>query len=502
MRSRRGSLRLRVAGVVGVSMVAFLAVVAFGLHRFVHDRLFASAEREARAGLMNAGFRLSAGATPYDLMTVQPGETYVQVLANGQQAVLPPVGSVQGVQVLTTLPANESTDGGGDQTDAGGDGVSTGQSSFNAAVPLTDSGIVSQFVDIDDADVVVERTEIKGVPLLMAKLVRTDGAGNSVTLISAASLAETERTLATIRTTSWFAVPLLALALALLAWYLVGRALRPVERMRDEADRISHGTLHRRLSVAPGSVDELGRLARTMNAMLDRLERSQHRQRQFVSDASHELRSPLATARALLEVDSSAETHSAALLQVDRISSLVDDLLALARLDEIGPVDAEVDLDEVVLAAAADQRDQHHDRGIEIDLRGVGPARLIADPYSVRRLVSNLVDNACRHASSRVELAVRVEAGDGGGSRAVLLVDDDGPGIPPDQRARVFERFARLDEGRARDEGGVGIGLALVRSVALAHGGDVRIEDAPIGGARISVMVPMRPTRHPAAAEG
>jgi signal transduction histidine kinase len=249
--------------------------------------------------------------------------------------------------------------------------------------------------------------------------------------------------------------------------------------------------LHRRVA-EPTSGDEVARLAHTMNAMLNRLDGAAERQRQFVSDASHELRSPLATIRTKVEVadlhpegaDWEAVGHTV-LTEIDRLDDLVGDLLQMARLDETGGTLAtrhDVDLDEVAGAEV------NRLRGLEVavDDSGVSAARVQGDGAALGRLVRNLADNAARHASSRVGIRVGIEGGE-----AVLRVDDDGPGVPVADRERVFERFTRLDESPVRGAGGGGLGLALVRAVALAHGGTVRVVDSPLGGARFEARLPV-----------
>jgi signal transduction histidine kinase len=285
-------------------------------------------------------------------------------------------------------------------------------------------------------------------------------------------------------------VPLLVLLVAFAVWYFAGRALRPVELIRLQAASITGSTIHRRVP-EPGTDDEVGRLAHTMNAMLDRLELSSQRQRQFVSDASHELRSPLASIRANLEValrNSDRADWPAvarrALAEDQRMEDTVSELLELARLDETQgdePLTSlpEIDLDELVL----DETLQPHT--VSVDATRVSAGRVHGRRDQLARLVRNLVDNASRHARSRVDLSLQSIDG-----IVTLMVDDDGPGIAPDDRDRVFERFTRLDDGRARDAGGLGIGLAIVKAVAEQHGGTVTIDDAPIGGARFVVHLP------------
>jgi signal transduction histidine kinase len=312
----------------------------------------------------------------------------------------------------------------------------------------------------------------------------------SITLVAQQSLAEVNTTVDNLTTLMYFVVPLLVLLVAFAVWWFAGRALRPVEAIRAEAAAITGATMYRRVP-EPGTDDEVGRLAHTMNAMLDRLEQSSQRQRQFVSDASHELRSPLASIRANLEV---ALRNSAradwpavarrALAEDQRMEDTVAELLELARLDELEGdtrLDTlpEVDVDELVL----DETVQPH--RVPVDVTKVSGGRVHGRREQLARMVRNLVDNAARHATSRVELTLRVHE-----DIVELVVDDDGPGVPLEDRGRVFARFTRLDDGRARDAGGLGIGLAIVQAVVEQHGGTVVVEDAPIGGARFAVRLP------------
>jgi signal transduction histidine kinase len=285
-------------------------------------------------------------------------------------------------------------------------------------------------------------------------------------------------------------LPALLAVVAATTWRLVGRALAPVDAIRVQVDAISAAALDRRVP-EPSASDEVGRLAATMNRMLDRLEQAQHRERRFVADASHELRSPIAAIRQHAEValnhpelgDGLAGVAHAESL---RLQSLVDDLLVLAQADEHrSPLRRRpVDVDDLVLAEAHRLRDAGT---VEVDARGVSAARVNGDLAALRRMVRNLVDNAVRHASTRVELCLYERDG-----WAVLHVDDDGPGIPVADRSRVFERFVRLDDARVGVDGGTGgLGLAIVAEIAAAHDGNVQIGDAPAGGARATVRLPL-----------
>jgi signal transduction histidine kinase len=284
------------------------------------------------------------------------------------------------------------------------------------------------------------------------------------------------------------AVPAAALLVAAVTWVVVGRSLRPVERIRADVEQIGAGDPARRVDV-PAGRDEVARLAETMNRMLDRLAQARAAQQRFVSDASHELRSPVAAIRQHAQVAQlhPGSTSLAALADVveaegSRLDDLVRDLLLLARVDEHGPgVRTEVDLDDVLLAEGARLRTL----GVTVDATGVGPARVLADPALTARAVRNVVENARRHARSTVALGLHDD-----GATATLRVDDDGPGIPPEDRERVLRRFERREDARDRDSGGTGLGLAIVAEAARAGGGTVRIGEAPLGGARVEIRLP------------
>ncbi|MFF4366809.1 ATP-binding protein [Streptomyces sp. NPDC001594] len=288
--------------------------------------------------------------------------------------------------------------------------------------------------------------------------------------------------------------PLLLALVALVTWRVTGRALRPVEAIRAEVAEISDRDLHRRVPVPPTG-DEVARLARTMNTTLDRLESSGIRQRQFIADASHELRSPLTVLRTQLEVALAVrdpelwpELISGALEDTDRLERLCSDLLLLARLDAAQPA-ASVRLDLGALV-----RDAVEARlGDRVPVRVHAPDGVVVEGSELwlNRVVTNLLDNAQRFASGRVELALRT-SGPPQARTAVLEVRDDGPGIPSADRERVFERFTRLDDARSRDHGGAGLGLAIARDLAAHHGGTLTAEPSA-AGARLVLRLPALP---------
>ena len=297
-----------------------------------------------------------------------------------------------------------------------------------------------------------------------------------------------------------FGVPTMVALLALVGWLLVGRALRPVDVIRRQAAAIPGTDLQQRLDV-PASDDELGRLAETFNDLLDRIAIAADRQRRFVADAAHELRTPLATLRARLEIDlrhppegvsdaQIADARQLSLQQVTRLAALVDDLLQLARLDANPRLHRRpVDLDDLAWETVREAREEG---APHLDTTGISPVRVLGDPIALHRVMRNLVRNAVRHADRTVTVRLTRGAPAGTDGVAILVIADDGPGIPVAERERVFERFVRLDEGRARDAGGSGLGLAIVADIVTAHGGRVRIEDNN-PGAKISVELPALP---------
>jgi signal transduction histidine kinase len=283
--------------------------------------------------------------------------------------------------------------------------------------------------------------------------------------------------------------PILLLFVAATSYWLTGRALAPVEAMRRRVAGITATDRTARVPVPP-SGDEVAQLATTMNAMLDRLADAAEAQHRFVADASHELRSPLATIRAAHEiavihpgVTDWSVVNTDVLAEVERLERLVDDLLFLARSDEHGPRSQpeEVDLDDLVSAEVGRLR---RTSGLEIAAQET-PVRVVGDRHQLARALRNLTDNAVRHSAARLELRVGRQGAD-----AIVDVIDDGPGIPPAERARIFERFVRLDPSRQRGDGGTGLGLAIAREIVLAHGGELTVVDRD-GGAHLQLRVPL-----------
>lgn len=314
-------------------------------------------------------------------------------------------------------------------------------------------------------------------PFRVAALaVRTPG-GQPATVYAGSSLETAHSAVADARQAMLIGLPPLLTVVALVTWLVTRRALRPVEAIRRQLAEIVDGDLSRRVP-EPGSRDEIGRLASTTNATLAALEESTERQRRFIADAAHELRSPIASLRTQLEV---AQAHPE-LLELDgligdtiRLEHLAADLLLLARLD----AGEQPRADRVDLTVLVREELEHRVRD-RVAVQIATPEQAVAVTGSrtqLARVLGNLVDNAQRHAASTVRVAVDRDA-DG---RAVLSVTDDGPGVPPAERDRIFQRFVRLDDARSRDEGGAGLGLAIVRDVVERHGGTIRVTDGAPG---------------------
>jgi signal transduction histidine kinase len=307
--------------------------------------------------------------------------------------------------------------------------------------------------------------------------------GRDIVVYAAQPLEQVHDAVETVFRLAMVGIPLLVLITGTVTYLAAGRALRPVEAIRARVATTRDPSV--RVPVPPAR-DEVGRLAETVNEMLARLQAGQAVQRRFVADASHELRSPLATIATGLELlsrgDADRDTVTALRGETERLSRLVDALLLLARADESGlhPRFEDVDLDEVAEA------ERLRPAGRIVPRIEAAPVRVVGDRGQLAQVVRNLVDNACRHARSTVVVSVR-----SGNGLAELDVADDGPGVPPHQRTRVFERFVRLDDARARADGGAGLGLAIVAEVVAAHGGTVDVVGGPLGGALFRVRLPL-----------
>ena len=331
-----------------------------------------------------------------------------------------------------------------------------------------------------------------GIPYLM-RVVAVPASGGEIVL-SGAAYTQVRDSMRTLTGALLVGTPLLLLLLAGVTWLVVGSTLRPISALRRGAQVITATGVTRELPV-PEARDEVRVLAVTLNDMLTRLDAAQQRQRRLDSDTAHELRSPIASIRAQLEValdhpeqQDWPQTAQDVLADTLRLASLAEDLLVLARLDEYQPratAGKPVDL----AALVTEEVERSAGGRVPVTARTGGPCVVIGDADGLRRLLRNLIDNALRYAKSKVEVAAHRED-----SEAVLTVSDDGPGIPEADRERAFDRFVRLDDARSRDEtqaGGAGLGLAIVRAIARTHDGSAYLEDST-PGLRAVVRIPVQ----------
>jgi signal transduction histidine kinase len=307
----------------------------------------------------------------------------------------------------------------------------------------------------------------------------------------------------TVRIVTWLLLVAMPLLLGVVGWsvhFLVGRSLRQVDRIRTQVSRIDAGRLSARVHV-PGTGDELQALAATMNSMLDRIEAADQRQRQFVSDASHELRGPITTLRTGLDIsgsDASGATwrgmQPILAEETQRLQALVEDLLTLSKADDQGvPLRREeIDLDDV-LATELRRLTATSGHRITADLV---PAKIAGDPVRLSQAFRNVLDNADRHAAGTiaVKLSATVQT-------VIVTIDDDGPPVPVVDREKIFGRFVRLDESRSRQQGGSGLGLAITRGIVEAHHGRVTATETAHGWCRFEFIFPplTRPAIEPPA---
>ncbi|MCU1427904.1 MAG: Signal transduction histidine kinase [Actinomycetia bacterium] len=324
--------------------------------------------------------------------------------------------------------------------------------------------------------------------------------GRRLTVYAAASLRSVDKSVGALRASFFVGLPVLLLVVGATAWAAISRALHPVESIRRQVADITGRDLGRRVP-EPRADDEIGRLAHTMNEMLARLDAFTERQRQFVADASHDLQSPLAASRAELEVALAhpgntdwAAVARAVLDEHDRLERMVHDLLFLAQVQEGALTVASLPIDFDDLVRDEVERMRLRSR-VPIEIGELVPVEVRGSAEQLGRVLRNLLDNAQRHAATRVVVELHSTPG------AELIVADDGEGVPADQRERIFERFGRADASRTPASSGAGLGLAIARALVEAHGGQVVLADAP-RGARFVVHLPIATVTQPAGHAG
>ncbi|WP_280381710.1 sensor histidine kinase [Nocardia wallacei] len=452
--------------VVAVGLVAAGAVVLAVLRHNLVDSAGVQAEMTAR----EVEAQLARGADPAALKLPDADSQPVQVIsADGR--VLAADDDLRGQPPMADFAASGKDEDDDDEDDD--DEVRPASAPAEQPVQFRDMRLPIADDDTGSHD------------FRVAALTTTTPAGQQVTIYSGASLATADKAVAGARNAMLLGLPLLLALVGGVAWLVTRRALRPVEAIRAELAEIMGGDLSRRVP-EPNSRDEIARLAETTNTTLAALEQSSERQRRFVADAAHELRSPIASLRTQLEV-AQAHPHlfdmDGLIADTVRIEHLAADLLLLARLDA-----GELPRREPVDLAAAVRDELDHRAGDRHPVRIEVPAEpvtVLGSRTQLGRVLTNLVDNAQRHAAGVVRVTLERTA-----DAVVLAVADDGPGVPVPDRENIFRRFVRLDDARSRDEGGAGLGLAIVRDVVHRHEGEIRVDDSDEGGARFVVTLP------------
>ncbi len=370
--------------------------------------------------------------------------------------------------------------------------IVSGSVTADRLTPLVTPDELRQALAGESVVVPGSRSGLAGRLQVAAVAARPEGGnGAAYSVVAAAPTADIEQSARTLRWLLLAIFPLLLAALALIAWRVIGAALAPVEALRRGAERIDESSSDTERLPVPPTDDEVSALAMTLNAMLDRIATARRKQRAFVADAAHELRSPLASMRTQLEVaqrlGEGGDVPADVLPDVERLSAVVNDLLLLARADDAAAATGRRDVTVDVAATLVQVHGRYPAARVPVRVApGLSSRRLDArvdEPDLLRALV-NLVDNAVRHARGAVVLDAKAV-----GHRVEVSVTDDGGGIPVADRERVFDRFTRLDEARDRDSGGTGLGLPITRALVRRWGGDVRLEDAG-PGVRAVVTLP------------
>ncbi|WP_406384030.1 ATP-binding protein [Streptomyces sp. NBC_01618] len=479
MRSVRARAALGATVVVAVALIGAGLAVLLVLRANLTDQAGLQAEVVARevAGQL-------ALDVPYDRLEMRAEEDNpVQVTDEDGRvvAVSKDLEAISGTgtdQVtLAKSPATGSTTG-SDGFDNGGDDddgrhSAPGRGEVDSGDP--DFGNGTATVDGDTAD------------YRFASVRATTSAGVTLTVHAGAPLAAEQEAVGSVRDAMLIGLPVLLLVVAGVTGLVTRRALRPVEGIRREMAAITASEDLSRRVPEPGSRDEIARLARTTNETLTALEASVDRQRRFVADASHELRSPIASLRTQLEV---GVAHPelldvpGAVADTVRLQALAADLLLLARLDA-GERSGRTKLDLGALVHEEVSQRIGDRIPVAVSVPESGVFEVAGSRGQLARVIGNLLDNAERHAEHAVTVSVRGERGG-----VVVAVTDDGAGVPPEERERIFERFVRLDDARTRDEGGAGLGLAIARDVAVRHGGRLTVDGVREGGARFELWLP------------
>ncbi|MEM7273680.1 MAG: HAMP domain-containing sensor histidine kinase [Actinomycetota bacterium] len=489
------SLRARVTVVGVLTLAVILSVGSWLTIRALSAALRSDLDAQNAEVLERLADQIALGADPRTLaIPVGADGTDFLILDDAGRPLNISFAPVVPAPGAEGLPSNEGIGSGLIEAEqgvfiAGTDGVVEFASEAEFVAFLIQNGELA----VTEADQIPDEVAALTSDWFQTERTITAPSGEELTLVALSPFGILSRSIDRLAIALLVIVPLVVALGGAALWFAIGSALEPVARLAGEARRIAPSNSGDRLEV-PESGDEIAELTVTLNEMLDRLDAGLQRQRQFVSDASHELRSPLTAVRAAGDLvaedqrlpDDLRPSVAALNRGVGRLGSILDDLTDLAQAGA-ATAKVEVDLADLVAEAveASDGSAVDGDDQPSVDRRGVTPAVVNAHPVRLERAVRNLVENARRHAETTVAVATTVDDG-----TVRITVDDDGPGVPPEDRARIFERFVRLDDARDRAKGGSGLGLAIVATIAKDHGGSVRCEDGPLGGARFTLTFP------------
>ncbi|MEU3054013.1 sensor histidine kinase [Streptomyces griseus] len=483
------SVRARAA--IGATLVVAVALVAAGLAVLLVLRanLIGQADLQAEVAAREAAGQLATG-TPYEDVELDDEEDHpVQVTDEEGRVVIvsKDLRAVTGTGASGVTPVPSASAGATPSPGDDDDGADADDEDDDGDDDRSRPGrgeVSSDDPDFSDGTATVGRTT---ADYRFAAVEATTPDGVTLTVYAGAPLAAEQEAVNTVRGAMLTGLPLLLVVVAGVTWLVTRRALRPVEGIRREMAAITASEDLARRVPEPDSRDEIAALARTTNETLTVLEASVERQRRFVADASHELRSPIASLRTQLEV---AEAHPelldlpGAVADTVRLQVLAADLLLLARLDAgEKPGSATVELGALVREEVSQRTGDRIPAAVEVPEGGAFEVN--GSRGQLSRVIGNLLDNAQRHADGSVAVSV---AADGRGVR--VEVRDDGAGVPEEERERIFERFVRLDDARSRDDGGAGLGLAIARDVASRHGGTLTVHRAAEGGAAFRLWLP------------
>lgn len=494
MKSRPAlGLRGRLAISIALIMLAALAVTYAAVYRGTGSELRDRTEKDLEREVETLSTELSTGKaqTPDDL-TIK-SEKLAGLAGFGTSSQVVSI-TVRGGGTATNQPdllgLSKSGDDASSDGNSGEDGEHSGSGSDDGhehevgARSLLDAPDGYSSIDVDD---------VGEVRVLTRSFALANG--NQATIRVGEPLAPVDRALEGFKD-SFLVVGLITLLLAAAAgWLLASFSTKPMRRMSEVAEGVDGGDLTSRMPISETKNDEVRKLAESFNQMLDRIEATFTRQKEFVADASHDLRTPLTIIKGQIAVLSRQADPTAA--DVERVSGivetatqrmerLVDDLLLLARAESDDPPTLEkIDL-SLLISAEVEAFRETDDR--QFELGGLSGREVLVDREKIARALSNLIANAVAHTKpdGRILVSASTEPG-----RMVIAVEDDGPGVPIEMRERIFSRFARLDESRSSSEGGSGLGLAIVRAIVESHNGSVSCEESKLGGARFVIRLPI-----------